>query len=157
ASGGEHDFVFLSAGLSEFLHKLFPSMQVKGAYKFLDTRNSQVVIGVDEVHNLVLSLRDGLAGRGSLRPMRLEITGDWPRPIVRTLLQNFELPGNAVYRIDGPVNLNRVIQVYDLVQRPDLKFPPFQPRLPKNTEAMFDLVSGGDLLLHHPFDSFAPV
>jgi polyphosphate kinase len=47
---------------------------------------------------------------------------------VRPLLQNFELTENAVYRIDGPVNLNRVIQVYDLVQRPDLKYPPMTPR-----------------------------
>lgn len=157
ASGGEHDFVFLSAVLSEFVHELFPGMQVKGAYQFRVTRNSEVIVDEDEVENLALALRDELAGRGYLRAMRLEIAADCPRPIVRTLLQNFELPGNAVYRIDGPVNLNRVIQVYDLVQRPDLKFPPFQPRLPKNTEAMFDLVSGGDLLLHHPFDSFAPV
>ncbi|TWG86940.1 polyphosphate kinase [Luteimonas sp. J16] len=157
ASGGEYDFVFLSAVLSEFVHELFPGMQVKGAYQFRVTRNSEVFVDEDEVENLALALRDELAQRGYLRAMRLEIAADCPRPIVRTLLQNFDLPENAVYRIDGPVNLNRVIQVYDLVQRPELKFPPFQPRMPKGTEAIFDLVSDGDLLLHHPYDSFAPV
>ena len=156
-SGGEYDFVFLSSVLSEFVHELFPGMEVKGAYQFRVTRNSELVVDEDEVENLALALRDELAGRGYLRAMRLEIAADCPRPIVRSLLQNFELPENAVYPIDGPVNLNRVIQVYDLVQRPDLKFLPFQPRLPKNTEAMFDLVAEGDVLLHHPFDSFAPV
>jgi polyphosphate kinase len=78
-------------------------------------------------------------------------------PIVRTLLENFDLQENAVYRINGPVNLNRVIQVYDLVQRPELKFPPFQPRVLAGLENMFDMVSERDVLLHHPFDSFAPV
>ena len=62
-----------------------------------------------------------------------------------------------MYRINGPVNLNRVIQVYDLVQRPELKFPPFQPRLLDGSEAMFERVAGGDVLLHHPYDGFAPV
>ena len=156
-SGGEHDFVFLSAVLSEFVHELFPGMEVKGAYQFRVTRNSELIVDEDEVENLALALRDELAGRGYLRAMRLEIAADCPPPIVRTLLQNFDLPENAVYRIDGPVNLNRVIQVYDLVQRPDLKFPPFQPRALKGGDAMFDLVARGDVLLHHPFDAFSPV
>jgi polyphosphate kinase len=60
--------------------------------------------------------------------VRLEIAENCPDAIVRTLLKNFDLTENAVYRINGPVNLNRVIQVYDLVERPELKFPPFQPR-----------------------------
>jgi polyphosphate kinase len=73
------------------------------------------------------------------------------------LLDNFELPGNAVYRIDGPVNLNRAIQVYDLVQRPELKYPPFTPRKLRGGEAMFDRIRKGDVLLHHPYDAFGPV
>lgn len=157
ASGGEHDFVFLSAVLSEFVHELFPGMEVKGAYQFRVTRNSELLVDEDEVENLALALRDELPGRGYLRPMRLEIAADCPREIVRTLRENFDLAPNAVYRIEGAVNLNRVIQVYDLVQRPELKFPPFQPRQLRGSEAMFDLVSAGDVLLHHPFDAFSPV
>ena len=156
-SGGEHDFVFLSAVLSEFVHELFPGMTVKGAYQFRVTRNSELVMDEDEVENLAIALKDELAGRGYQRPIRLEIAADCPRPIVRTLLQNFGLPDNAVYRIDGPVNLSRVVQVYDLVQRPDLKYPAFQPRQLPGSDAMFDLVAHGDVLLHHPFDAFTPV
>lgn len=156
-SGGEDDFVFLSAVLSEFVHELFPGMTVKGAYQFRVTRNSELVMDEDEVENLALALRDELAGRGYQRPMRLEIAADCPRPIVRTLLENFDLPDNAVYRINGPVNLSRVVQVYDLVQRPELKFPAFQPRQLRGSDAMFDLITDGDVLLHHPFDSFTPV
>ena len=143
--------------LSAFVDELFPGMEVKGAYQFRVTRNSELIVDEEEVENLALALRDELLGRGYLRAMRLEIAEQCPKPIVRTLLENFDLPENAVYRINGPVNLNRVIQVYDMVQRPDLKFAPFQPRALRDSEAMFERVAEGDVLLHHPFDSFAPV
>ncbi|WP_101925485.1 MULTISPECIES: polyphosphate kinase 1 [Luteimonas] len=156
-SGGEYDFVFLSAVLSEFVHELFPGMEVKGAYQFRVTRNSELIVDEEEVENLALALRDELVGRGYLRAMRLEIAANCPKPIVRTLLENFDLPENAVYRIDGPVNLNRITQIFDLVQRPDLKFPAFQQRQLPGIDAMFDLVADGDVLLHHPFDAFTPV
>jgi polyphosphate kinase len=156
-SGGPHDFVFLSTVLAAFVDELFPGMEVKGAYQFRVTRNSELVVDEEEVENLALALRDELIGRGYLRAMRLEIAEQCPDAIVRTLLDNFELGENAVYRINGPVNLNRVIQVYDLVQRPELKFPPFQPKVARGTDAMFERLREGDMLLHHPFDSFAPV
>ncbi len=156
-SGGEYDFVFLSSVLSEFVDELFPGMQVKGAYQFRVTRNSELIVDEEEVENLALALRDELVGRGYLRAMRLEIAAQCPQPIVRTLLRNFDLPGNAVYRIDGAVNLNRIIQIYDQVARPDLKFPAFAPRLLPGSDAMFEKIAAGDILLHHPFDAFAPV
>ena len=156
-SGGQDDFVFLSAMLSSFVDELFPGMHVKGAYQFRVTRNSELLVDEEEVDNIALALRDELVGRGYLRAVRLEIAEQCPDAIVRMLLENFDLPEHAVYRINGPVNLNRVIQVYDLVQRPDLKFTPFQARLPAGTEAMFDTVAQGDMLLHHPFDAFTPV
>ncbi|MCC8362089.1 polyphosphate kinase 1 [Lysobacter sp. A6] len=156
-TGGPTDFVFLSAVLSAFVDELFPGMEVKGAYQFRVTRNSELIVDEEEVENLALALRDELIGRGYLRAMRLEIAEQCPNDIVRTLLVNFDLPENAVYRINGPVNLNRVIQVYDLVQRPDLKYMPFQPRVLRDMDSMFERVAEGDVLLHHPFDSFAPV
>ena len=152
-----HDFVFLSSVLSAFVHELFPGMQVNGAYQFRVTRNSELIVDEDDVGNLALALRDELLGRGYLRAVRLEIDERCPPDIVRDLLANFELPANAVYKINGPVNLSRVIQVYDLVHRPDLKFKPFQPRLLREVEAMFEQIRQGDVLLHHPFDAFAPV
>ena len=156
-SGGPTDFVFLSAVLSAFVDELFPGMQVKGAYQFRVTRNSELLVDEEEVDNIALALRDELVGRGYLRAVRLEIADHCPEPIVRTLLENFDLTENAVYRINGPVNLNRAVQVYDLVQRADLKFPPFQPRPLAGIDTMFETVSRGDVLLHHPFDAFTPV
>lgn len=156
-SGGEHDFVLLSSVLSAFADEMFPGMEVKGAYQFRVTRNSELVVDEAEVENLALALRDELVGRGYNPAVRLEIAKDCPKPIMRTLLQNFELPENAVYLIDGPVNLNRVTQVYDLVARPELKYPSFTPRTLRGQDAMFETVDDGDVLLHHPFDAFTPV
>lgn len=156
-SGGEHDFVLLSSVLSAFVDELFPGMEVKGSYQFRVTRDSELVVDEEEVENLALALRDELAGRGYRPAVRLEIAKDCPKPIVRTLLQNFGLSENAAYYIDGPVNLNRVTQVYDLVQRPELKYPAFTPRTLRNGDEMFETVGQHDVLLHHPFDAFTAV
>ena len=155
--GGAQNFVLLSAVLSTFVDELFPGMDVQGAYQFRVTRNSELVVDEEEVENLALALRDELVDRGYRPAVRLEIAHDCPRAIVQTLLQNFGLPENAAYRIDGSVNLNRVIQVYDLVQRPDLKYPPMTPRVFKAAEGIFTAVARRDVLLHHPFDSFNTV
>ncbi len=155
--GGTQNFVLLSAVLSTFVNELFPGMDVRGAYQFRVTRNSELVVDEEEVENLALALRDELVDRGYRPAVRLEIAHDCPRPIVQTLLQNFGLSENAAYRIDGSVNLNRVIQVYDLVQRPELKYPPMTPRVLKTSEGIFEAVAREDVLLHHPFDSFSTV
>lgn len=152
-----HDFVFLSSLLSAFMDELFPGMQVKGAYQFRVTRNSELMVDEEDVDNLALALRDELLGRGYLRAMRLEIAENCPPDIVQMLLENFELTPDAVYRINGPVNLNRVVQVYDAVRRADLKFPPLHPRQWDTGESWFARIARGDVLLHHPFDAFTPV
>ena len=159
-SGGEHDFVLLSAVLSAFVDELFPGMKVKGAYQFRVTRNSELFVDEDEVENLASALKGELAGRGFARAVRLEIAESCPRSIVRALLRNFELSENAVYRINGPVNLNRVSSVIGLIDRPELKFPAFQPRTPPallEAATPFAAIRAGDILLHHPFDAFKPV
>ncbi|MCB1554105.1 MAG: polyphosphate kinase 1 [Xanthomonadales bacterium] len=156
--GGAHDFVLLSAILSTFVDEMFPGMRVKGAYQFRVTRNSELFVDEEEVENLAHALKDELAGRGFRRAVRLEIAENCPAPIVRTLLQNFDLPENAVYRINGPVNLNRVIAVYDMADRPELKFPGFTPRVARvSADAPFEALRKRDVLLHHPFESFQTV
>ena len=159
-SGGEHDFVLLSAVLSAFVDELFQGMKVKGAYQFRVTRNSELFVDEDEVENLASALKGELVGRGFARAVRLEIAENCPKSIVKALLRNFELSENAVYRINGPVNLNRVSSVIALIDRPELKFPPFQPRTPPallEAATPFEAIRAGDILLHHPFDAFKPV
>ncbi len=158
-SGGTCDFVLLSTVLSSFVDALFPGMHVKGAYQFRVTRNSELAVDEDEVENIAHAVQDELHGRGFARAMRLEIADSCPRPIVTALLQKFELAPNTAYRINGPVNLNRVIAIHALVDRPDLKFPAFLPRKHPDVEEehLFDTIRSGDVLLHHPFDSFNAV
>ena len=157
-SGGQHDFVLLSAVLTAFVDDLFTGMKVKGAYQFRVTRNSELFVDEEEVENLASALKDELASRGFRPAVRLEIAEHCPKPIVRTLLHNFGLTENAVYRINGPVNLNRVTQVYDLVDRPDLKFPAFKPGVVAlDADAPFETLRQRDVLLHHPYQSFQSV
>jgi len=157
-SGGPHDFVLLSRVLAAFVDELFPGMLVKGAYQFRVTRNSELLVDEDEMENLAHALKGELASRGFLRATRLEISKDCPNAIVKMLLKNFELPENVVYRVDGPVNLNRASQLYGLVDRPELKFPTFRPRmLDLDGDELFAAIRKNDLLMHHPFDSFAAV
>ncbi|MBS0212180.1 MAG: polyphosphate kinase 1 [Proteobacteria bacterium] len=157
-SGGPHDFVLLSHVLTAFVEEILPGMQVKGAWQFRVTRNSDLMVDEDEMENLAHALKDELASRGFLRAMRLEISADCPPAIVKLLLKNFELDDNAVYRVDGPVNLNRALQIHALVDRPELKFPPFRPRtLNAEADELFDAIRRNDILLHHPFDAFTPV
>jgi polyphosphate kinase len=157
-SGGRDDFVFLSAMLSEFVGDLFPGMKVKGAYQFRVTRNSELFVDEEEVENLASALKDELHSRGYNPAVRLEIAKDCPNRIVQVLLENFNLSENAVSRINGPVNLNRVIQVYDLAKRADLKFPNFkQGRSTLDEEDPFGSIRAGDILLHHPYQSFNDV
>ncbi|HLU13719.1 MAG TPA: polyphosphate kinase 1 [Arenimonas sp.] len=158
-SGGPYDFVLLSAVLTAFVDDLFQGMKVKGAWQFRVTRNAELFVDEEEVENLASALKDELASRGFRPAVRLEIADNCPREIVDTLLENFGLTESAVYRINGPVNLNRVIQVYDVVKdRPELKFPPFKQGLaPLDPESPFETLRKRDILLHHPYQSFQSV
>ena len=155
-----HEFVFLSGVLHEFMDELFPGMQVKGSYQFRVTRNSELFVDEDEVENIALALRDELKGRGYAKPVRLEVADNCPRAISDMLMHNFELVEADIYRCEGPVNVSRVNTIYDQIERPDLKFPTFVPRvLPALLEerSLFDAIRDSDILLHHPFESFSAV
>jgi len=157
---GPYDFVFLSSILQEFVDEMFPGMQVKGSYQFRVTRNSELVVDEDEVENLALALRDELLGRGFAKPVRLEIAESCPKSLAKTLMANFELSDAEVYRCAGPVNINRIVAIYDQVDRPDLKFPKFLQSVPHAVHVdrnLFDSISMGDILLHHPYESFNAV
>jgi polyphosphate kinase len=158
-AGAPDGFVLLSAVLGSFMDELFPGMQVKGSYQFRVTRNGELLVDEDEMDNLADALRDELRERGFARAVRLELAESCPREIASFLTDHFEVDERAVYRCDGPVNLNRVSAIYDSVDRPDLKYPKLKPRpapIPEDT-GLFEAISRSDILLHHPFDSFGTV
>ena len=155
-----HDFVMLSSIIHAHVTDLFPGMNVIGCYQFKVTRDSDLLIDDDEIDDLLRALEGELPSRRFSDAVRLEVADNCPDPLSSFLLQKFELQQNDLYRVTGPVNLNRLLAICDLVDRPELKFPGFTPNIPKrlvkNTN-IFDVLHNGDILLYHPFQSFTPV
>ena len=159
-SEGPYDFLFLGSVLQAFLDELFPGMTVKGGYPFRVTRDAELDVDEDDMENLASALREELLERRFAEAVRLEITDACPKTTAQFLASEFKLTENEIYRANGPVNLNRVMAVYEQIDRPDLKFPPFLPKTPvllAQSGTIFEAISKGDLLLHHPFESFDPV
>src|SRR5690348_13495404 len=156
---GEH-FVFLAELLQAFVDLMFPGFKVVGSYQFRVTRNSELIVEEAEVENLALALSEELLGRGYARPVRLEIAEDCPQAITALLVEKFQLGEADVYRCDGPVNIIRAGLIYDWLDRAELKFPRFTPQLPPSLDSSlnkFEVIAKGDVLLHHPYQSFAAV
>lgn len=160
SGGHRHTFVFLSSILHSHVHELFLGMTVKGCYQFRVTRNSELNIEDEDMKDLRTALQGELRHRQFGEAVRLEIADTCPEHMAEFMLTQFGLDARDVFRVDGPVNLVRLMQLPDLVDRPDLKFPPFIPSLPLLLEKkvnLFDAISQGDILLHHPYQSFQPV
>jgi polyphosphate kinase len=158
--GSGMTFVLLSNIVAEFIALLFPGMEVRGCFPFRVTRNSDLFVDDEEVDDLRRALEGELAQRRYGASVRLETSVDCPADVADFLLQRFGLTPLDLYRVAGPVNLNRLSAVYELALRPDLKYAPFVPALPANhslATSLFDQLREGDVLLHHPFQSFAPV
>jgi len=156
----DHAFVFLSSILHRHVGELFNGMAVQGCYQFRVTRNSNLFVDDEEVKNLRTALQGELPQRHFGDGVRLEVADNCSADMTDFLLQQFALNRDDLYQVPGIVNLVRLISVPDQVDRPDLKFPPFLPGLPKQLAGryeMFDCIRKGDILLHHPFQSFAPV
>ncbi|MEK7778677.1 MAG: polyphosphate kinase 1 [Pseudomonadota bacterium] len=159
-SGGSHDFILLSSIIHAHVSDLFPGMNVMGCYQFKVTRDSDLLIDDEETDDLLRALKGELPSRRFSDAVRLEVADNCPDELSHFLLRKFELRQEDLYQVNGPVNLGRLLAICDLVDRPELKFPGFTPDIPrrlvKNT-SIFDTLHNGDILLHHPFQSFAPV
>ena len=160
APGQPRGFVLLTSIVQAFVPRLFPGIEVKGCYQFRVTRNSDLFVDEEEIDDLRRALEGELAHRRYGAAVRLETARDCPKDMINFLLEQFALDEVDLYRMPGPVNLNRLSALYDLVQRPDLKYPPFTPGLPRrlaSTTDLYAVIRHKDLLLHHPFQSFTPV
>ncbi len=156
----EYCFVFLSSVLHAHVEELFSGMRVLGCYQFRVTRNSDLFVDEEEVKDLRDSLKGELQQRHFGDAVRLEIADTCSEKMEAFLLQHFRLSRRDVYRTPGIVNLVRLMQVPDWVNRPDLSYPPFLPGIPKNLAGkrdLFEVIRRQDVLLHHPFQSFTPV
>ena len=157
---GPSDFVFLSSVIHAFVQELFTGMVITGCFQFRVTRNSDLYVDEEEVDDLMDALEGELIASRYGEAVRLEIADDCPGELTSFLLQMFELDQDDVYRVNGPVNLNRIMAVYEPVHRPDLKYPPFVPAVTReitDADSIFDAIRQRDILLHHPYESFVPV
>ncbi|MFK7887434.1 MAG: polyphosphate kinase 1 [Gammaproteobacteria bacterium] len=153
---GPDTFVFLASLIRAFTADVFPGMQVQGCHQFRVTRNSDLFLEGEDFDDLMIALKDRLAERQHAAVVRMEMSEHCAPEYVNYLREHFGLTVNDCYGVDGPVNLNRVSALYDMVDRPDLKDRPLRPALP-NVDDMFSELREHDVLLHHPYDSFAPV
>ena len=160
-SGCAHGFVFLSSILHAHVGELFGGMEVLNCHQFRVTRNSNLFVDDEEVKNLRTSLQGELPQRHFGNAVRLEVTNNCSQAVADYLLKQFELGPDDLYRVDGPVNLVRLMGIPGQVARDDLKFQEFSPGVPavlqKKGADMFKVIRKGDVLLHHPFQSFKPV
>jgi len=159
-ASGPQEFVFLSSIIHAHVDDIFPGMRVNGCYQFRVTRNSDLFVDDEEVEDLLQALEGELHQRRFGDAVRLEVASECPEEMRTRLMHEFNLLEQDVYSCSGPVNLTRLMAVPDMVDRPDLKYPPFQPgrllRLTRNSD-MFEVIRRGDVLLHHPFQSFTPI
>jgi polyphosphate kinase len=159
-AGCDHGFVFLSSVIHARVGELFAGMEVVGCYQFRVTRNSDLFVDEEEVKNLRTALQGELPQRHFGDAVRLEVADLCPTGMSDFLLQQFGLGSDDLYQVNGPVNLVRLMQVPDWVARPDLKYAPFSAGIPDaliQQPELFEAIARGDILLHHPFQSFKPV
>jgi polyphosphate kinase len=157
---GPQTFVFLSEIIKLCAGDLFPGYRMISAHAFRVTRNSDLYIDDEEAENLLKKIEEELRNLRRGAAVRLEIEADAPETVFNLLCENLQLDEERVFRLKGPLNLVRMMSLSDLVDRPDLKFPvfaPFESAVLKASPSIFASIQEGDILLHHPYDSFNPV
>lgn len=157
---GISEYVFLSSMIHAHASSVFPGMKVHGCHQFRLTRNADMSMDPEDVSDLASALRGELLARRYGSGVRLEVANTCPDELAAFLLRQFELEEQDLYRVEGPVNLTRLMSVLADVERPDLLYRPYTPGLPKplkSDASLFDVIAGGDILLHHPFQSFSPI
>lgn len=158
-TGGKEHHVMLTAVIHEHIGELFGGMKVKGSHQFRLTRNADLDLS-DDVEDLAKALQGELQNRRFGEKVRLEVTTNCPEDIINFLLNEFKLDRSQLYQVNGPVNLTRLLFDFNV---PALRYQSFNPVVPKaflqadKGESIFTTLKKQDILIHHPFHSFAPV
>jgi len=156
-AGSKAVFVALTSVIRSHLAELFPGRTVEQFSQFRVTRHSDLAVDEDDVRNLRTALRQGLVHRHFGQAVRLEVSAGCSEYLSDFLLQQFDLPSQALYRVHGPVNLVRLTQMLDMLDRPDLCFPSYKARFPVQMDPnrdVFEQLKHGDIIFHQPFESF---
>ncbi len=154
-----HRFVWLEDLIKENLGMLFPGMTVRESYAFEVTRNADIEIQEDEAEDLIHSIEESIKMRRFGSVVRIKVEDAMPQRIIDILAENLEITQDDVYHIRPPLGLSHMMQLLKL-PRPELKDPPFHPSIlvgDEDGDDIFNIIKRGDVVLHHPYDSFAPV
>jgi len=153
-------FVLLSSVIRAHLTELFPGRAIEAFSQFRLTRDSDIDVDEDDVTNLRQALRSKMSTRQFGQSVRMEVVASCPSELSDFLLEQFNLPVDALYRVDGPVNLGRLTQLIDQVDADRLRFDTYlagwPEELPRHADT-FERLQQGDVMLHHPFESFDAV
>ena len=154
---GTTAYVMLSSVIRAHLAELFTGREVGQFSQFRVTRNSELSVDEDEIANLRMALRQGLQHRHYGQAVRLEVSANCAPRLAEFLRKEFQLPEESVYRVNGPVNLVRLMQLIDLINAPELLFPPYSASFPAQVPqhgSVFARLKTGDVMIHQPFESF---
>ena len=159
-NGKQQLFVSLSSVIRAHLASLFTGREVLSFSQFRVTRHSDLAVDEEDVKNLRTALRKGLVQRNFGDAVRLEVSHSCDEKLAKLLLQQFDLPKQSLYRVHGPVNLARLIQLADMAEGSHLKFEPFEPRISQQlvpNQSFFTQLKQQDILIHQPYESFESV
>lgn len=154
------NFVFLSSIIHAHVEDFFPGMTVKECHQFRVTRNSDLEMTNFNVEDVASALEGELHLRRFGMAAKLEVGAACPSELTDFLLERFNLTEDELFRLDGPVNLQRLMALITMLDRPDLCFPKFTPGTPMALEednCIFSAITKEDQLLLHPFQSFMPI
>ncbi|MES2089598.1 MAG: polyphosphate kinase 1 [Pseudomonadota bacterium] len=159
-SPGRQSFILLSSVIRAHLHELFPGREIQAFSQFRVTRDSDIDVDEDDVTDLREALRTKMSTRQFGQAIRMEVVSSCPQELSDFLLEQFGLTEQALYKVNGPVNLVRLSQLIDKVPADSLHFEPYQPGWPEGLPrhgGMLEHLHAGDVMLHHPFESFDTV
>lgn len=159
AGEGLHRFVWVEEVIAHHVGALFPGLELIAAYPFRVTRDADIEIKEAEAEDLLLTVAEAIGERHFGSVTRLEITPAMPERIRDMLARNLEMDRRNMVVADGEMGQADLMEL-TRIDRPDLKFPPHVPRMPAalaTGEDIFSVLARQDILLHHPYDSFAPV
>ena len=158
-SGGRQAFVLLSSVVRAHLTELFPGREIVAFSQFRLTRDSDIEVDEDDVTDLRKALRSKMSTRQFGQAIRLEVVDSCPLELSDFLLEQFNLSVDSLYKVHGPVNLGRLTQLIDQADTSDLRFAPYVAGWPEDLPRLdiLDSLQDGDVMLHHPFESFDAV
>ena len=157
---GSIHYGFLQDIISTYASKLYRGYEIVASTAFRVTRNSNLYLEQEESRTLLETIDSQVAQRRKGVAVRLEIEEGAHPEIVERLVTEFELDESLVFRVRGPVNIQRLFHLYEETPRPDLKYPPFTPkqiRIGHDADSMFEALRHQDVLVHHPYESYDAV